>query len=89
MPNVTGTAALARKALAAFAPGSYGQRQYDILHSAGLNGTTFASLGTTPPAFSASLSYTSTDVLLDRSLNPLPTGGRNAGTAARACRLGA
>ena len=78
--NATGTAALAGKVLAAFAPGSYVQKQYDILHSAGLNGTTFASLGTTnlPPAFSASLNYTSTDVFLDLSLNMLQTGGLNA-----------
>jgi autotransporter-associated beta strand protein len=65
--NVTGTAALAGKVLAAFAPGSYLTRQYTILHSAGLGGTTFGGFGTTnlPAGFAASLSYTGTDVLLN------------------------
>ena len=34
--NVTGTASLAGTVHAAFAPGSYVTKQYDILHSAGL-----------------------------------------------------
>ena len=38
--NVTGTASLAGNVLAAFATGSYVPKQYDILHSAGLSGTT-------------------------------------------------
>ena len=42
MANVTGTASLAGNVLAVFAPGSYVTKQYDILHSAGLDGTTFA-----------------------------------------------
>jgi uncharacterized protein with beta-barrel porin domain len=66
MANVTGTASLAGNVLAVFAPGSYVTRQYDILHSAGLDGTTFAALGANVPAgFTASLSYTPTDVFLN------------------------
>jgi uncharacterized protein with beta-barrel porin domain len=77
MANVTGTASLAGNVLAAFAPGSYVNKQYDILHSAGLGGTTFASLGTTnlPAGFSASLSYTPTDVFLNLRAGLVPTGG--------------
>jgi autotransporter-associated beta strand protein len=65
--NVNGAATLGGNVLAVFAAGSYVPRQYDILHSAGLGGTTFASLGTTnlPAGFTTSLSYTSTDVLLN------------------------
>jgi uncharacterized protein with beta-barrel porin domain len=66
MANVTGTASLAGNVLAVLAPGSYVTRQYDILHSAGLDGTTFAALGANVPAgFAASLSYTPTDVFLN------------------------
>jgi outer membrane autotransporter protein len=67
--NVTGTAALAGTVNANFAPGAYtGNKTYDILHSAGLNGTTFNGLVTTGVfPFEASLSYTSTDVLLSLS----------------------
>ena len=65
--NVTGTASLAGNVLAAFAPGSYIEKQYTILHSAGLNGTTFDAHGTTnlPGGFTTNLSYTNTDVLLN------------------------
>jgi uncharacterized protein with beta-barrel porin domain len=64
--NVAGTASLAGNVLAAFAPGSSVQKEYTILHAAGLSGT-FAALGTTnlPNNFTASLSYTNTDVVLD------------------------
>jgi uncharacterized protein with beta-barrel porin domain len=67
MANVTQTATLAGNVLAVFAPGSYVTNQYDILHSAGLNGTTFTALGTTnlPAGFIANLSYTPTDVFLN------------------------
>jgi YVTN family beta-propeller protein/autotransporter-associated beta strand protein len=69
--NVTGIASLASTVQAVFAPASYVVRQYAILHSAGLNGTTFSGLGTTnlPANFSASLSYTATDVLLNLTAN--------------------
>jgi uncharacterized protein with beta-barrel porin domain len=65
--NVTGTATLGGNVLAGFYPGTYLARQYTILHSAGLGGTTFAGLSTPalPTGFTASLSYTSTDVLLN------------------------
>jgi len=65
--NVTGTAALNGNVLAAFAPGSYASKQqYTILESTGLNGTTFAALGTVNlPNFNATLSYTPDDVLLN------------------------
>jgi fibronectin-binding autotransporter adhesin len=67
MTNVTGAASLAGNVLAAFASGSYMAKQYDILHSGGLNGTTFGSFATVnlPAGFNASLSYTTTDVLLN------------------------
>jgi uncharacterized protein with beta-barrel porin domain len=76
MANVTGTASLAGNVMAVFAPGSYVTRQYDILHSAGLDGTTFAALGGNVPAgFTANLSYTPTDVFL----NLTGTLGSNGG----------
>jgi uncharacterized protein with beta-barrel porin domain len=76
--NVTGTAALAGTVNAVFAPGSYVVRQYDILHSAGLGGTTFNVLSTTnlPANFAASLSYIGTDVFLNLTAN---MGGPSAG----------
>jgi hypothetical protein len=66
LANVSGTATLAGNVLANFAPGSYVAKQYDILRSAGLGGTTFNALATSnlPAGFASSLSYTSTDVLL-------------------------
>ncbi|MBI1260227.1 MAG: autotransporter domain-containing protein [Rhizobiales bacterium] len=65
--NVSGTASLAGTAIAAFDTGSYAVKQYTVLTSAGLGGTTFDSFATTdlPSGFAASLEYTSTDVLLD------------------------
>jgi autotransporter-associated beta strand protein len=65
--NVTGAAMLAGNVLAAFAPGTYLANQYDILHATGLGGTMFGALGTTnlPANFTANLSYTGTDVLLN------------------------
>jgi uncharacterized protein with beta-barrel porin domain len=75
MANVTGTASLSGNVQAVFAPGSYIANQYHILHSAGLNGTTFANLGANVPAgFTASLSYTPTDVLLNLVGIVGPTG---------------
>jgi autotransporter-associated beta strand protein/probable HAF family extracellular repeat protein len=76
--NATGTASLAGNVLASFAPGSYETKQYDILHSAGLSGT-FGTLSTTnlPVNFSAMLSYTDTDALLNltATLGALSTSG--------------
>jgi autotransporter-associated beta strand protein len=73
--NVTGMATLGGNVLAAFAPGSYVTRQYDILHASGITGS-FAALGTTnlPPGFAPSLSYTPTDVFLNLTAN-LGTSG--------------
>jgi uncharacterized protein with beta-barrel porin domain len=77
--NVAGTASLAGNVLAAFAPGSYLAKQYDILHSAGLGGTTFAGLGTTnlPTGFTANLNYTPTDVFLNLTAAIGQGGGLN------------
>ena len=64
--DVTGTATLGGTVQAVFAPGSYVGRTYTILTSAGLGGSTFDGLATTNlPGFSASLSYTTTDVILN------------------------
>jgi autotransporter-associated beta strand protein len=66
--NVTGSAALAGTVQAAFAAGSYATRAYTILSAAGgLGGTTFNALSTSnlPAGFTASLSYTATDALLN------------------------
>jgi autotransporter-associated beta strand protein/probable HAF family extracellular repeat protein len=62
---VTGTATLDGTVVAAFSPGNYMTKTYDILHSAGLIGT-FAGLQTIdlPSGFAASLGYTPTDVVL-------------------------
>ena len=67
MANVTGTASLAGTVEADFASGTYlNSKSYDILHSAGLGGTTFGGLTTVnAPNFATSLSYTATDVFLD------------------------
>ena len=64
--NVTGSASLAGTVQTVFASGSYLTKSYDILHSAGLGGTSFSSVTSSAPAnFQTSLSYTSTDVLLN------------------------
>ncbi|MBC9877802.1 autotransporter domain-containing protein [Bradyrhizobium sp. INPA01-394B] len=74
--NVTGNAALSGTVQAVFAPGSSLSKQYTILHSAGLGGTKFDTLKTVNLAnFTASLSYTNTDVVLNlvSALGPLPS----------------
>jgi autotransporter-associated beta strand protein len=87
--NVTagGSAALAGTVQAAFASGSYMSRTYTILSAAGgLNGTTFNTLTTTnlPAGFTASLSYTATDAILNLTATlgqpsaPGAPGGPNA-----------
>jgi outer membrane autotransporter protein len=68
--NVTagGSATLAGTVNAAFAAGSYVSRTYTILSAAGgLNSTTFNTLTTSnlPVGFTASLSYTATDAILN------------------------
>jgi autotransporter-associated beta strand protein len=65
LANVAGTATLAGTVHASFAPGSYMARQYVILRSAGLGGTTFDAVSTNLPNFGTSLSYNGTDVLLN------------------------
>ncbi len=66
--TIGGSAALAGTVQAAFASGRYATRTYTILTAAGgLGGTTFNTLTTSnlPGGFAASLSYTSTDVILN------------------------
>ncbi|MCG3084586.1 hypothetical protein, partial [Anoxybacillus sp. LAT27] len=64
------------------APGASIAKQYDILHSTGLNGTTFSGVSANSlPGLSASLSYSATDAYLGLTsvLGPLSTGlGSNA-----------
>ncbi|WP_426420275.1 autotransporter outer membrane beta-barrel domain-containing protein [Bradyrhizobium genosp. A] len=73
--NVTGTATLGGTVLPVFTSATL-KRQYDILHSAGLGGTTFSGVNPTglPPGFAASLSYSSTDAFLNLTVN-LGAGG--------------
>ena len=63
--NVTGTAALAGAVQANLLSGSYVIRQYDILHSAGLNGTAFSGVTSNLPGFDMSLNYNVSDVFLN------------------------
>jgi outer membrane autotransporter protein len=80
--NVTGIATLAGTVQASFAPGSYATRTYTILSAAGgLGGTAFNALTTSnlPAGFTASLSYTATDAILNLAAN---LGG---GPSALAC----
>ena len=73
--DVTGTATLGGTVQAVFAPGSYVTRSYTILSATGgLGGTTFSGLTIVPAGFTADLSYTSTDVLLNLTA-ALGTGG--------------
>ena len=63
--NATGTAALGGTVHALFGPGIYTPKSYTILSAAGGRSGTFANLDQVGlPAFTASLEYTSTDVLL-------------------------
>jgi outer membrane autotransporter protein len=66
--TIGGSATLAGTVQAAFASGSYATRSYTILSAAGgLNGTTFNALSTSnlPAGFTADLSYTGSDVILN------------------------
>ncbi len=77
LANVSGTAALAGNVLVNFAPGNYVQKQYDILHAAGLS-STFAGVGSAnAPGFALSLSYTNTDVFLNLTAGLGASGGLN------------
>lgn len=73
--NVTGNATLNGTVDAVLLPGSYTNRTYDILHSAGLNGTTFNGLVVSgAPNFKVSLSYSATDVFLTLTAATLGNG---------------
>src|SRR5258708_4816844 len=83
--NVTGIATLAGTVQASFAAGSYATRTYTILSAAGgLGGTTFNTLTTSnlPAGFTASLSYTATDTILNLSAT---LGAAPSGPGALAC----
>jgi YVTN family beta-propeller protein/autotransporter-associated beta strand protein len=83
--NVTGSATLAGTVQAAFAAGSYATRAYTILSATGgLGGTTFNTLTTSnlPAGFTASLSYTATDAILNLTAN---LGSGTSGPSAIAC----
>jgi outer membrane autotransporter protein len=85
--NVTGSAALAGTVQAAFAAGSYATRAYTILSAAGgLGGTTFNALSTSnlPAGFTASLSYTPTNAILNLTAT-LGQPSAPSGPSALAC----
>jgi autotransporter-associated beta strand protein len=84
---VSGTAALAGTVQAAFAAGSYATRAYTILSAAGgLGGTTFNALSTSnlPAGFTASLSYTATNAILNLTAT-LGQPSAPSGPSALAC----
>ena len=62
--NVSGNATLAGTVSVSAAPGSAIVRQYDLLHSGNLAGTSFSGITTSLPGFNASLSYSATDATL-------------------------
>jgi len=73
--NVTGTASLAGTAQAIFQPGNYVGRSYTILSASGGRTGTFDSFNSNVGSgFSATLSYTATDVLLNLTAT-LGSGG--------------
>lgn len=76
--NATGTAALTGTVQAVFGPGTYTPRSYTILSAAGGRSGTFANLvQTNLPAFTVSLEYTNTDVLLTLALTLAKVQGLN------------
>src|SRR5262249_53039704 len=83
LANVTtsGAATLAGTARTVFAPGSYLTKNYTILHADGGRSGTFGSFTTTnlPAGFTANLSYTATDAVLNLTAalgtTPAPTPG--------------
>ncbi|HEY6992365.1 MAG TPA: autotransporter outer membrane beta-barrel domain-containing protein, partial [Xanthobacteraceae bacterium] len=86
MANVSGSATLTGASVqAVFAPGSFLQRSHIILHSGGLGGTTFSGVSANvPPNFTASLSYTTTDVNLNLIARLGETPAEQAAEAAEA-----
>jgi autotransporter-associated beta strand protein len=85
LANVTasGTATLAGTVGAMFSTGSYATRSYTIVSAAGGRSGTFSSLSTTnlPAGFTASLSYTATDAILNLTATlGQPTGPNALGT---------
>jgi autotransporter-associated beta strand protein len=83
--NASGSAALAGTVQAAFASGSYATRTYTILSAAGgLGGTTFNTLTTSnlPAGFTASLSYTATDAILNLTATLGQLSGPSIGPSA-------
>jgi outer membrane autotransporter protein len=83
--NASGSATLAGTVQAAFAAGSYATRTYTILSAAGgLGGTTFNTLTTSnlPGGFSASLSYTATDAILNLTATLGQLSGPSIGPSA-------
>jgi autotransporter-associated beta strand protein len=88
---VSGSATLAGTVQAAFAASSYATRTYTIVSAAGgLGGTTFNTLTTSnlPVGFTASLSYTATDAILNltATLGQLASGpSAPSGPGALAC----
>jgi len=77
LAKVTGTASLAGIVDAVIAPGNYVTRQYTILQSAGLTGTTFSGVTSNLPGLTGTLSYTPTDALLSLTANLGAGGGLN------------
>ena len=84
--NVTGTATLAGTVQAVFAPGSYIARTYTILSATGGSTGTFSNLTTSglPAGFTASLSYTATDAILNLTAT-LAQPSTPSGPGALAC----
>jgi autotransporter-associated beta strand protein len=87
---VSGSATLAGTVQAAFTAGSYATRMYTILSAAGgLGGTTFNTLTTSnlPAGFTASLSYTATDAILNlaATLGQLSGSNTPSGPGALTC----
>lgn len=76
--NVAGTASLAGSVSAVIAPGNYVTRQYTILQSAGLGGTTFRGVTSNLPGLNGTLSYTPASVLLSLTAGLGAGGGLNA-----------
>jgi autotransporter-associated beta strand protein len=82
---VSASATLAGRVQAAFASGSYATRMYTILSATGgLGGTTFNTLTTSdlPAGFTASLSYTATDAILNLTATLGQPVGSSSGPSA-------
>jgi autotransporter-associated beta strand protein len=74
--QVGGSATLGGTVQASFVSGA-AVKTYDILHSAGLGGTTFSGATSLNPNYAVSLSYTPTDVLLNLTAQLGGGGGLN------------